>query len=76
MDGYPVKLFETLTCRFLNSTKFGDETKIATVPKDIVYISLPYLGQIFHEVEFFHCNYWVVIIILKYLLNFPSRIIL
>ena len=52
-NGYPVKLFETLTSRFLNSMKCGNETHIATVPKDAMYISLPYLGQISHELEFF-----------------------
>ena len=52
-NGYPVKLFETLTGRFLNSVKCGNETQIATVPKDTMYISLPYLGQISHQLEYF-----------------------
>ena len=38
--------------RFLNSVKWGNETRIATVPKDTMYISLPCLGQISHELEF------------------------
>ena len=52
-NGYPVKLFETLTGRFLNSVKCGNEIRIATVPKDTMYVSLPYLGQISHELEIF-----------------------
>ena len=48
-----MKLFETLTGRFLNSVKCGNETQIATVPKDTMYVSLPYLGQISHELEIF-----------------------
>ena len=55
-NGYPVKLFETLTSQFLNSMKCGNETHIATVPKDTMYISLPYLVQISHELEFFLLN--------------------
>ena len=52
-NGYPVKLFETLTGRFLYSVKCGNETQIATLPNDTMYVSLPYLGQISHELQFF-----------------------
>ena len=52
-NGYSVKLFETLTGRFLNSVKCGNEAQIAIVPENTMCISLPYLGQISHELEFF-----------------------
>ena len=48
-----MKLFENLTGRFLKRVMCGNETQIATVPKDSMYISLPNLGQISHELESF-----------------------
>ena len=48
-----MKLFENLTGRFLKRVMCGNETQIATVPEDSMYISLPNLGQIFHELESF-----------------------